>query len=95
VSRDARLDETTRRAYQHAVADLVDDIGRLRRRLARDEDLAHLLERIAFNVETLAHLFEPAAAELVAGGMPVERAIAEVDRRYERIRRQLGIESRG
>lgn len=77
--------------------ELAADIGRLKR-LTHGELADWQLDRMAANVESLAVMFEPTAAELVAWYAPgddvaIEHALRHVDRRAARWRRKLGLEA--
>jgi hypothetical protein len=75
---------------------LADDVGRLRRHLASLVDgydgtyTAHIVERIARHVDTLDSWARPTAGELVQTGIPVSKALAEVDRKRAVLRHRLG-----
>jgi hypothetical protein len=87
---------------------LADDVGRLRGHLASIVDdfestySAHLVERIACDVDTFDSWARPTAADryrqLVAEGIDddeaVEQALAEVDRESDSLRGRLGARPR-
>jgi hypothetical protein len=85
-----------RAAGAAARGQLADDVGRLRRHLAaivddyEDTYTAHLVERIACHVEVLHGFERMTAGERVAAGVPVDEALAEVDREATVLRRRLG-----
>ncbi len=69
-------------------------VGRLRRRLEPDTSAAHIADRLAEIIESLAVLVEPSAGELVAWTAPGdEDAVAEalriVDARQRHLRHLL------
>lgn len=77
------------------VLDLVDrlagDVGRARRRATAETSLAYALDRIAGDVESLDLMLRPCAGELHRRrGMPVDDAIALVDRRHQTLAGLLG-----
>ena len=73
---------------------LVDEVGRLRRvlHLGPAERVPDLLDRLTDHVEGLRVMLTPTAAERVQAGLPVERALAEVDAEANAVRRRLGLE---
>ena len=77
---------------------LVDDVGRLRRRVActdPESSLNHLAARIGGHVEVVVSFFEPTAAELVACTFPaddetVREALRIVDDRHRSLSYRIG-----
>jgi hypothetical protein len=92
-----RMDATARftqaRAFVSTLETIATDVARLRRRCTDDYG-AHLLDRIAFNVDGLDAAVQPTAAELYADGLAINEALAVVDARARTMRSLLGEQRR-
>jgi hypothetical protein len=81
------------RALRLRLDELADDVGRLRRRFASNENAwtgDYIADRIAGHVESLVLMVEPSAAEIACCWAPgddeaVDEAIRIVDERWDRL----------
>ncbi len=67
---------------------IAEDLGRLRR-MGVDH---YALERLGHHLDTLDAMLRPTAGLLVKTGMPVLRALGQVDRERAQLRHRLGLD---
>lgn len=91
------MTDAQHRALLGRLDKLARDVGTLRRRFASNEDAwsgSYLADRLASNVEVIAGMVQPSAAEIAACVFPgddatIDAAIEHVDLRTQRLRRLL------
>jgi hypothetical protein len=80
-------------AWEYRRDALADDIRRLRRRFASNENAwsgVYIADRLASHLDALDALLEPCAAEFVAAGFDVDEALGIIDRHADELWRRLG-----